>query len=316
MTVLSRADTDLEGIVRLSPGVAPAAAAVEPTDTATGTSNRRAKFRTRVSQSVVLGVMLVAAYAFYSLFVTNLWYQSRQRSLQNQAVSASVISPKPGQYAGLLQLCNDASAACPQPSAFSLNLAVVQGDTPAQLREGPGHRPGTPLPGAKGNSVIYGHDREWGAPFGNLHNIEKGSRLFVEPRSGGQVVAYDVIGVHRVHDSQLARYLGPSNDYRLTLITDARGRLSGERLVVIAVSGTVGTQKPASPGTDPDPASGSFSGTGIPNLVDWALGGVLMVVLLRRRYGPLTVAALATPVIAAALLSGFVGLDLLWSPLA
>lgn len=315
MTVLSRADADLEAVFSLGPGIAPVSGetgAPAPVVAANGGT----RWRIRVSQLVVVSVVLLAAYAFYSLFVTNLWYQSRQRSLQAQAASPSVIPPKPGQYAGLLQLCSAATAACPQPSAFTLNVAVVQGDSPAQLREGPGHRPGTPLPGAKGNSVVYGHDSEWGSPFGNLRRIETGSRLFVEPRSGGQVVAYDVIGVHRVPDSRVAGYLGPSNDYRLTLVTDALGRFSRERLVVVAVSGTVGTAKPAPPGVHPGTESGSLEGTGMPNLVDWVVGGVLVVLMLRKRYRPLTVAALATPAVAAALLSGFVALDLLWSPLA
>ena len=55
-----------------------------------------------------------------------------------------------------------------------MNLVVAEGDSPQQLRSGPGHRIGTPLPGKVGNSVIFGHRTGWGGPLSDLGTLEDG----------------------------------------------------------------------------------------------------------------------------------------------
>ena len=64
------------------------------------------------------------------------------------AQSPSVLAPKTGEPVGILQI----------DTPITLNVVIGQGVGTPQLRAGPGHEPGTPLPGALGNSVIYGHD--------------------------------------------------------------------------------------------------------------------------------------------------------------
>ena len=48
------------------------------------------------------------------------------------------------------------------------------------LRGGPGHLIGTPLPGALGNSVILGHRHAWGGPFADLTKLRRGDLIAVE----------------------------------------------------------------------------------------------------------------------------------------
>ena len=43
--------------------------------------------------------------------------------------------------------------------------------TVADLKEGPGHYPGTPLPGQAGNSAIAGHRTTYGAPFNRIDEL-------------------------------------------------------------------------------------------------------------------------------------------------
>ena len=44
--------------------------------------------------------------------------------------------------------------------------------TPSSLRRGPGHYPGTPLPGARGTVAIAGHRTTYGAPFRRLDKLD------------------------------------------------------------------------------------------------------------------------------------------------
>lgn len=61
---------------------------------------------------------------------------------------------------------------------------VVQGISRDDLRKGPGHYPDTPLPGQEGNVAIAGHRTTYGAPFGDLEQLEEGDRIFVRTAYG------------------------------------------------------------------------------------------------------------------------------------
>src|ERR687891_388356 len=53
-------------------------------------------------------------------------------------------------------------------------LARPEGGT---LRSGPGHYPGTSLPGARGTVAIAGHRSTYGAPFRDVDEFERGDRI-------------------------------------------------------------------------------------------------------------------------------------------
>jgi sortase A len=67
---------------------------------------------------------------------------------------------------------------------ISIDKIVVQGVSRDDLRKGPGHYPDSPLPGQEGNVAIAGHRTTYGAPFGNLDQLENGDRIFVNTRFG------------------------------------------------------------------------------------------------------------------------------------
>ena len=49
--------------------------------------------------------------------------------------------------------------------SLDLEAVVFEGVSSATLAKGPGHMPGTPIPGQPGNSVISGHRTTYGRPF-------------------------------------------------------------------------------------------------------------------------------------------------------
>jgi len=63
--------------------------------------------------------------------------------------------------------------------SIGVSKVVVAGTDTASLRLGPGHYPGTPLPGARGTVAIAGHRTTYGAPFRKLDKVGRGDRIEV-----------------------------------------------------------------------------------------------------------------------------------------
>ncbi|MBT8202817.1 MAG: class E sortase [Acidimicrobiia bacterium] len=73
--------------------------------------------------------------------------------------------------------------------AVDLDVTVVEGVRRRDLKKGPGHLPGTPLPGQPGNAVVSGHRTTYGAPFGDLGDLAIGDLIEVETALGTHVYA-------------------------------------------------------------------------------------------------------------------------------
>jgi sortase A len=63
--------------------------------------------------------------------------------------------------------------------SIGLSSVVVAGTDTSSLRLGPGHYPGTPLPGARGTVAIAGHRTTYGAPFRKLDKLGRGDQIEV-----------------------------------------------------------------------------------------------------------------------------------------
>ena len=96
---------------------------------------------------------------------------------------------------------------------LDVQLYVVEGVDQAGLRRGPGHMPGTALPGNKGNCVVAGH-RD--THFRALKDIQKGDDIVLETRTG--LFLYRVKSTTIVTPQNTAA-VQPSTDAVLHLIT-------------------------------------------------------------------------------------------------
>lgn len=92
----------------------------------------------------------------------------------------------------------------------------LRADLEADLKKGPGHYPGTPLPGQPGNSGIAGHRTTYGAPFSELQRLEAGDDILVTTRQGQ--FRYEVDRTVVVRPDQV-EVLDPTEEARLTLTT-------------------------------------------------------------------------------------------------
>lgn len=67
---------------------------------------------------------------------------------------------------------------------IGLERVVVEGVSRANLKKGPGHYPGTPLPGQPGNAAIAGHRTTYGAPFNRIDELIPGDEINVSTPQG------------------------------------------------------------------------------------------------------------------------------------
>ncbi len=248
-----------------------------------------------------------AAWGLLALFEgppANEWYSIRQHQLASQFAASR---PHTGRGAAIALL---------QVPSLGMNLVVAEGDAPQQLRSGPGHRIGTPLPGAIGNSVIVGHRHAWGGPLVDLAELKPGDPIAVQTEStGGPIGVFNVQSVRHVDGADLTPFRS-STDRRLTIVTGDGGRYSDRRLVVTAVSGTVGTVKASTPALRATTSQGSpvWNRDAMLALVASATAGVLAFVL-RRRYRSSTVVVVVIPLAVLGLVALLLNVDAALPPL-
>ena len=110
-------------------------------------------------------------------------------------------------------------------------MVVVSGTGTAQLEQGPGHYPGTPLPGEAGNVAIAGHRTTYLHPFYDLNELVPGDDILLTTVQGVflyQMTSSQVVSPTDV--SVVAATLTP----QLTLTTCNPRYSASTRLVVHA----------------------------------------------------------------------------------
>lgn len=107
--------------------------------------------------------------------------------------------------------------------------AYIRGTRWDQTTAGVSYLVQSPLPGIRGNSVIYGHN--WPNLLGPLHLVKPGHKLFV--RYGSKTIGFTVDYVSTVQASDIS-VIAPTQDARITIYT-CTGFLDQGRLVVTAL---------------------------------------------------------------------------------
>ena len=132
---------------------------------------------------------------------------------------------------------------------IGVDKAVVEGVEVDTLKKGPGHYPGTPMPGQPGNAAIAGHRTTYGAPFYRLDELAVGDEILVTSRQGR--FRYEVTET-KVVSPRASEVLNPTDDNRLTLTTCNPRFSAKERLIVVArLTGEPADAPPAPPTTVP-----------------------------------------------------------------
>ena len=204
---------------------------------ATHIKRRRAAARTVGRALVAVGVLLFLFVA-YQLWGTGLAEERAQRALRSDfeaRLSSPPTLPVPEQAA-------TAPTPIPPPELgeamarleiprLDLEKLVVEGVGVEDLKKGPGHYPGTALPGERGNMAIAGHRTTYGAPFYRLDELEEGDAIVLTSVAGR--FRYEV-RQSMVVTPEDVWVLDPSEEGRLTLTTCHPRYSAAQRLIVVA----------------------------------------------------------------------------------
>ncbi len=142
--------------------------------------------------------VLVLLFVAYQLWGTGLATQRAQDSLQNKFESQlASTTTSTSTTVGTASTLPPATAPTdlPTPSngdpvariripAIGVDYIVIQGVDIADLKEGPGHFPQTPLPGQPGNVALAGHRTTYLAPFARLDELKPGDQIIFDTLQG------------------------------------------------------------------------------------------------------------------------------------
>jgi sortase A len=142
-----------------------------------------------------LGELCITAGLIVLLFVTyELWGTGRYTSEQQDRLGRDLLKSwqstpvtrekvKLGSGLAMLRIPRFGS---------DFRFVIVHGVDQDDLRKGPGHYPGSAMPGQLGNFVVSGHRTTYSAPFNRAGDLRKGDRILIDTRARQYV--YQVTG--------------------------------------------------------------------------------------------------------------------------
>jgi len=84
------------------------------------------------------------------------------------------------------------------------HYVIIEGVSISDLRKGPGHYPGTAMPGQIGNFVVSGHRTTYLAPFNKLGELHGGEQILIDTRTDQFVYKVTSIKIVKPSDVSVA----------------------------------------------------------------------------------------------------------------
>jgi sortase A len=166
-----------------------------------GTARRRGRGRWRavvrtVGELCITAGLVILLFVVYELWWTGFTTQRDQHRLLNTlhrewAHGVTITDPPLGSAIAILRI--------PRFGPH-YQFAIVEGTSTADLIKGPGHYPGTAMPGQVGNFAVAGHRTTYLHPFYNVNELHIGDPIVIETAS--QWLTYTVENIPGTH----ARY--------------------------------------------------------------------------------------------------------------
>jgi sortase A len=167
------------------------------TATASRRGGRRA-LRGVANVMIVVGALLLVDCAITLLWqepLSALYAHQRQHALQHRLDALARVTPTPAEHHVLVKMSDPERRVTFAARAFDrrtnegdplgriripkigVSAVFVEGTGTADLRNGPGHYPGTPLPGERGTVGIAGHRTTYGAWFRRINQLKPGDQV-------------------------------------------------------------------------------------------------------------------------------------------
>ncbi|MFC0863449.1 class E sortase [Sphaerimonospora cavernae] len=131
---------------------------------------------------ISVGLVLLLFYA-YLLWGTDSYTEGQQHTLQRQLdhmFSRETTGKRGGHALGRIRLGHALALLRIPRLGSDYKYAIVEGVGADELRKGPGHYPGTAMPGQIGNFVISGHRTTYAAPFNRVDELRRGDDIVVD----------------------------------------------------------------------------------------------------------------------------------------
>lgn len=193
-----------------------------------------------VGETLITIGLILLLFVSYELWITDIFQHHSQVALHHQ-IEKDWANPTPPQAPGIQDVAIGSGIAVLRIPRLGANYdpVIVEGVGTADLEKGPGHYPGTALPGQVGNFVVSGHRTTYGKPFTNLQEVKKGDAIVIETKDSW--VTYTVTAQEIVQPTDIAlispvrSHPGEKATQRELTFTTCNPRFSAaQRLVVEA----------------------------------------------------------------------------------
>ncbi len=194
-----------------------------------------------VGQTLITFGVVVLLFCVYELWITGLYTNREQARLHRQLIQQWAAAPLPADHHPASLPLGSGIAIIHIPAlGGDYQKVVVEGVAVPDLKRGPGHYPGTALPGQVGNMVISGHRTTYGAPFNRIDTLRPGDAIVLETRDS--YFTYRVTGMQIVTPTSIEvtypvpGHRGEVPTARLLTLTTCNPKYSAaQRLIVRAV---------------------------------------------------------------------------------
>jgi sortase A len=132
-----------------------------------------------------MGELTITAGLVFMLFVTyGLWGTGRYTQDQQDRLGDEMLSTWRADRVTTERVKLGKGLAMIRIPRFGADwkFVVIEGVDRDDLRKGPGHYPGTALPGEVGNFVVSGHRTTYSAPFNRLGELDRGDEILIDTR--------------------------------------------------------------------------------------------------------------------------------------
>jgi sortase A len=132
-----------------------------------------------IGQTLITAGLVILLFVAYELWWTGLTTRHDQHELLNTlhqqwTQGKTIKDPALGSGIAILRIPR---------LGRKYSFVVVQGTSTADLIKGPGHYPGTAMPGQVGNFTVAGHRTTYLHPFYNINELKVGDPIVLETRT-------------------------------------------------------------------------------------------------------------------------------------
>jgi sortase A len=205
--------------------------------------------------TVGLVILLFVAYELWGTGLETARAQNRAETDLEQQWREAVPDPveaRPGQPAPKIPLGTGLARIWVPRFGRSYHWVIGEGVSLAELRKGPGHYPGTQLPGQVGNFVVSGHRTTYGAPFNKVDKLRVGDAIVIETRRNWftyRVTDADIVRPGQVEVTWPVPYKDKDPTTAVITLTSCHPKFSATRRYI--VFGELESRLPKSSGAAP-----------------------------------------------------------------